>query len=105
MATRLLVWCVTYGGILEPFVAQDFISFGFILHVAIINEIEHAVRIAKGEKSVQNGIAILLIVCYSTLSAAILVGPDVLEMDKVLLFSTCLATVSLVSGLMAYRWL
>ncbi|MFC0349511.1 hypothetical protein [Undibacterium danionis] len=66
--SRLLVWLVTKGGSITPFVASDFIAYGLVLHVSNINEIEHINEESPSWKTIQNGISIIFIVTYGVLS-------------------------------------
>ena len=66
---RLSAWLVTRTGAVEPLAAADFITFGLVLHIATINELEHVSREDTAWKTVQNGMAISGIAVYSVLYA------------------------------------
>ena len=59
---------------MAPFNAADFIVFGLILHISIINEIEHFNDSQTSWKTIQNGTSITFITCYGVLFAAHLLG-------------------------------
>lgn len=52
---RLLAWAVTTPDHVSPFAPQDLVAFGLVLHVSIINELEHNSREDKDWKTIQNG--------------------------------------------------
>jgi len=39
--TRLLAWAITHAGAVSPLAASDFVYFGLVLHISIINELEY----------------------------------------------------------------
>lgn len=53
------------------FTASDFIAFGFVLHISILNEIEH-IEGQKNWKTWQNGLSIAFIFLYGVFSCAVL---------------------------------
>lgn len=50
---------------------SDFIAFGFILHISILNEIEHVVD-QKSWKTIQNGLSIFAIFVYGAFSCGLM---------------------------------
>lgn len=67
--TRLLIWAATTSGKLAPFTAADFITLGLVVHVSILNEMEHLLIRQQALKALLSGISILLITLYGTLYA------------------------------------
>jgi len=71
---RLLVWSVTRSGTAPALAATDFIAFGIVLHIANINELEHAQVEHRAWKTIQNGMSIVFLALYSALSATLIVA-------------------------------
>jgi hypothetical protein len=63
---------VTKSGVIPAISASDFISFGLILHISNINEIEHIEPSDKSWKTIQNGTSITFIALYSVLFGLLL---------------------------------
>ncbi|MES2129509.1 MAG: hypothetical protein V4463_19735 [Pseudomonadota bacterium] len=99
LAMRLLVWSVTPDGIVDPFAPQDFISFGLILHISIINELEHTERVASAWRTLHNGVAVFSVVLYSALSGVGLLRSDAIDLT---LLRNVAAGLALVSFSFAY---
>jgi hypothetical protein len=72
--TRLLAWTITRAGVVTPLAAADFISFGLVLHISIINELEHYSSHELAWKSTQNGISLIAISLYGALYATAILG-------------------------------
>lgn len=72
--TRLLSWLVTTKGTVTPLTASDFIALGLVLHISVINEIEHLPSKDKEWKTIQNGTSLIFITLYSALYAATIIG-------------------------------
>lgn len=72
--TRILVWITTKSGTVNVVMASDFIAFGLVLHISIINELEHLSATDRGWKTIQNGSSVIFIALYSALYSLILVG-------------------------------
>lgn len=86
--------------------ASDFIAFGLVLHISIINELEHLSVLDKEWKTIQNGASVFFIALYSALYALTLVGEGNkgLINISVMLNSVCfLSFVSLVLSLSVYH--
>lgn len=95
--TRVLIWVVTSEGAIAPFVASDFVAFGLVLHISIINEIEYLPARDQGWKSIQNGASITFIALYSALYGLIIIGesaPKLLDSRALLICSIAFAAVS-----------
>lgn len=97
--SRIIVWIVTKAGTIEIFSPTDFVAFGLILHISIINEIEHFIDVGKDWKTIQNGVSILFIAVYSVLFALNIVGKDFIDIQAI---KYCTFGLSVVSFLLSY---
>ena len=52
------------AGIVEMLAPPDFIAFGLVLHISIINELEHLSPAHQTWKTVNNGISVIFIALY-----------------------------------------
>lgn len=98
---RLLIWVTATDGIVPAFAAADFVSFGLVLHVSNINELEHLSAIDKGWKTIQNGVSIIFIALYSVLYAVLLVGDKNAGLVDAAATLYCVVTLSGVSTLLS----
>ena len=64
--SRLLITSIINKEDVTFFVATDFIALGLVLHISIINELEHLTNEIDW-KTVQNGMSIIFIAAYSVL--------------------------------------
>jgi len=105
--TRFLVWITTKGGVVENFVPADFIAFGLVLHISIINEIEHLSKPKDREwKSIQNGTSVIFIALYSALYSLILIGErnkDLIDNTVLLHSAVSLSFISLILSLAIFH--
>lgn len=95
--SRLLVWIVTQAGTVSLLTASDFISFGLILHISNINEIEHLSEENRSWKTIQNGISIAFIALYSVLFAIVMISegvPSFVDANVIKVSAISLAVVS-----------
>ncbi len=74
LLTRLLVWASTTHDAVNAVSTADFVVFGLVLHISIINETEHLPAREKDWKTIQNGMAVVFISIYSALYAVNVVG-------------------------------
>ncbi|MGM9516459.1 hypothetical protein ACS5PK_19580 [Roseateles sp. DB2] len=72
--TRLLAWATTTNGVVSPLVATDFVAFGLVLHISVINELEHLPAKEKDWRTIQNGTSLIFITLYSALYAITIIG-------------------------------
>jgi membrane-associated PAP2 superfamily phosphatase len=72
--TRLIAWATTNHGTVNAVSASDFVAFGLVLHISVINELEHLPTKEKEWRSVQNGTAVVFIALYSALYALTIIG-------------------------------
>ena len=72
--TRLLVWITTTTGTVNALSAPDFIAFGLVMHVSVINELEHCPPKERDWRTIQNGASLLFIALYVALYAVTLIG-------------------------------
>ena len=79
---RLLVWLVDQSNAVPAFDATDFIIFGLVLHISIINEIEHVHQDSQSWKTAHNGTSLWFIVMFAVLFAC-----QILDQSKAELFN------------------
>jgi hypothetical protein len=72
--TRLLAWTTTTAGTVNPLAAPDFVAFGLVLHISVINELEHLPAKERDWKTIQNGTSLIFITLYSALYAVTIIG-------------------------------
>lgn len=95
--TRLLTWVATVSGVVNPLAASDFVIFGLVLHISVINELEHLPAKEKDWKTVQNGTSLIFITLYSALYAVTIIGErsaKLVDANVALKSSIALAVVS-----------
>ncbi|EPW7001991.1 hypothetical protein ACWO06_001019 [Vibrio parahaemolyticus] len=83
------------------FAASDFIAFGFVMHISILNELEH-MHEDDNWKSIQNGTSIGFVFIYGLLTFALLnieAGAEQMNPDKL---KYCSMIMSSVSFILAY---
>jgi membrane-associated PAP2 superfamily phosphatase len=72
--TRFFTWVTTAAGAVSPLAAPDFVAFGLVLHISVINELEHLPAKERDWKTIQNGTSLLFITLYSALYAVTIIG-------------------------------
>jgi len=72
--TRLLAWAITHAGAVSPLAASDFVYFGLVLHISIINELEYLLSAELAWKTTQNGLSLIFITLYGALYAMAILG-------------------------------
>ena len=104
---RLLVWLVSREHDAELVNAADFMIFGLVLHISIINEIQHFHDDAlRSWKSFQNSVSVAFISFYSCLLACYLLGesnPGLIDNQIIKLLSVTLGMVSFVLSYNVYN--
>lgn len=95
---RLCVWLVTKDGTVDVVAPADFVMFGLVLHIAIINEMEHLEEYANEFKTFQNGISGIFLIIYGLLFAMTLL-PNLVDLDTI---QKCLYSLSFVSFLLGF---
>lgn len=98
---RALLWLVTEDSSLESLNISDIIIFGLIIHISIINELEHSNEKAEW-KTKQNGMSILFITVYSALFALILLSNEVSPMIDKNNITVLVIVMSIVSFFIGY---
>lgn len=93
---RMFAWLVTKNEAVELLASSDFVALGLVLHIFIINEIEHISDFEQAWKTTQNGFSIAFIAFYSVLFTLILVSGDVVDLNKLKWCAIALATVSFI---------
>jgi hypothetical protein len=104
--TRLLAWATTTVGAVNPFAAPDFVAFGLVLHISVINELEHLPARQRDWKTIQNGTSLIFITLYGALYAVTIVGEksvDLIDATALLRSSIAFATVSSLLSLSVFH--
>ena len=71
---RLFIYFVINNNSIDLLSASDFISLGLVIHISIINEIEHFEYSDTSWKTITNGMSIVFITIYSVLFALIIIN-------------------------------
>ena len=103
--TRLLIWLATMSGNVRAVTAPDLITLGLILHISIINELEHFSIRQQGWKTIQNGLSVIFIVFYSVLYAVTIIGERnsrLIDENALLLTSVFLVLTSVSVGITVF---
>ncbi|WP_054075005.1 MULTISPECIES: hypothetical protein [Comamonas] len=107
MLMRLAAWAMTKMSI-DAVVAADFIAFGLVLHVSMINQLEEATSSDILWKKVINGASILFIVFYAVMYVITLIADKKSELVDIVIvnnFTYACAFLSLAIGsAVAYRF-
>ena len=100
--TRLLVWLITKNGIVAPLVATDFVAFGLVLHISVINELEHLPAKDKNWKSVQNGTSLIFISLYCALFAISIISEKIIDLVDAELMLNSAIFFAIISTLLSF---
>jgi hypothetical protein len=100
--TRLMIWFVTSKGTIPAVVATDFVAFGLVLHVSIMNEIEFLPASEGGWKTLQNGTSIFFITLYSALYAMCLLSEGVASVIDARALLQCSLAFAVVSAMLSF---
>lgn len=107
MMMRAVAWGLTKVNI-DAVVVADFIAFGLVLHVSMINQLERSHSDDEQWKRLINGSSILFIVFYAAMYVIALIAEkraDLVDMSLVSLFTYVCAALSLAIGAaVAYRF-
>lgn len=88
--SRSLVWLITTTDIITFISASDFIAFGLVLHISIINEIEHLDDTSEQNwKTIQNGTSITFIAIYGVLFTLTLLSSDKIKLIDTKMINIC----------------
>jgi peptidoglycan/LPS O-acetylase OafA/YrhL len=105
---RSLAWMTTREGRVAAFSPPDLLVFGLVIHISLINELEHVSDVKRNARSAKNGISLTLICIYSALYAVNIIG----EKDPGLIhdgamFTTCAAMMlfSTIFSLKTFQWI
>lgn len=104
--TRLLAWTTTTAGSVSPLAASDFVAFGLVLHISVINELEHLPARERDWKTIQNGTSLIFITLYGALYAVTIVGEksaNLIDATVLLRSSVVFATVSSLLSLAVFH--
>ena len=103
---RLLVWAISQNRDMDFLNAADFVVFGLIVHISIINEIEHFNDDQRSWKTVHNGTSIGFIAMYVALFASHIWGqsnPGLIDTDILSYLAISLSGVSALLGFSVYN--
>ena len=92
---RMIVWLVTKSGTVELLASSDFVALGLVLHISIINEMEHVSSEEQDWKTILNGVSILFIVAYGVLFAITLLGDKLVDNSAMTKSAIIIAAISL----------
>lgn len=105
--TRLLAWASTTGDTIAPVAVADFITLGLVVHVSILNEMEHLSIPEPAAKSLLNAFSILFITCYGTLYALVALNDrnaELINVKVVLYASIALCFLSATVGFILFQY-
>lgn len=98
---RILISIMTKDNIVEILSASDFVTFGLVLHISNINEIENTPQVQSEWKIRQNSMSILFICGYSVLYALSLLSENTqIVKSSLLIVST--SALAFVSSMLSY---
>ena len=104
--TRLIVFIFLKDRNLDLLLNEmDFVTFGLIMHISNINELEHFSSHDKSWKTRHIGISILFIVIYGVIfgtSCVSVIVPDLFDRDMMVLSSLILGVTSFLIGYSLY---
>lgn len=92
---RMIAWLVTKSGTVELLASSDFVALGLVLHISIINEMEHVSSEEQDWKTIQNGVSILFIVAYGVLFTFTLLGDKLVDNSAMTKSAIVIAAISL----------
>jgi hypothetical protein len=110
---RLLTWSVAVDGRVQPLFAPDFVTFGLVLHISLINETEYLPTNATTFKTLQNGVSIVFVTLYSALYAVTVICErtsgllsllSTLRASAVLAFCSSVYCLAVCGGLSKRNW-
>lgn len=90
----------------SPIAASDFVAFGLVLHVSVINELEHLPSKEREWKTIQNGTSLVFVALYSSLYALTIIGEksaNLIDANVMLRSSFALAMVSALLSLSVFH--
>ena len=103
---RLLAWFTTTNGSIRALAEPDLITLGLIIHISVINELEHLTTRRQEWKTIQNGLSIVFIVLYSVLYTVTIIGERssyLIDENALLFVSTFLVLTSAGIGLTVFH--
>ena len=106
MVCRILVWTISENRASTPFNAADFILFGLVLHISIINRMEHLNDNQSHWKTIQNAASIAFIIIYAVLFASDVLGqdnPGLIDSSYILIAASALCLISLILSVSVYE--
>ncbi len=103
--SRLLITSIINKEDVTFFVATDFIALGLVLHISIINELEH-LNNEVDWRTIQNGMSIVYIAAYSVLFCLGILNdeiPNMIDKSILLKLSVILVITSLILSLAVFH--
>ncbi len=91
---RMIAWLVTKSGTVELLASSDFVALGLVLHISIINEMEHISDDEQDWKTIQNGVSIAFIAAYGVLFTFTLFGDKLVDISAMTKCTIVLAALS-----------
>ena len=104
--SRLLIWVISQDRSVDVLNPADFLVFGLILHISIINEIEHFNDNQRSWKTFQNGTSIAFIAMYGVLFASYLLdqsNPGLINTGYIKIVALSLSAISLLLSFSVYH--
>jgi len=94
--TRALLWTITSPGRVIPVAVSDVAAFGFVLHISMINELEHVPAKHREWSTRQNAMSLVFIALYDVVYTVGMLGEkDKALIDVPLMSVSCLTLVLL----------
>lgn len=103
--SRILIYLVLRNPSISIFNTSDFVTFGLVLNISNINEIEHLNKLDKSWRTLQNGIALAFISFFMVLFSVYIVGesaPSLVNINAIKIMAMVLSLVSLVLSISVY---
>lgn len=99
--SRFFIWLVMKTPI-DLFNTSDFIGFGLIMHISIINQVEHRMNEEKSWKTIQNGISVSFIAFYSILFSLNIISNSISKSFDINTIKYCSMILSLISFFISF---
>ena len=106
VVVRLVIWVVSQNRATGFLSATDFVGFGLILHISIINELEHFNDDQGSWKTIHNGTSLAFITVYIALFVLHVIGqsnPGYIDFEILRYIAIGLSVVSVLLGVSVYN--
>lgn len=103
--SRMLIWVVLKATTIQIFNTTDFVTFGLVLNISNINEIEHVNEVDKKWKTIQNGISLSFISFFMVLFSVYIISesvPNLVNDQALRTMSMIMSAVSLLLSISVY---